>query len=104
MLTLDSDDCILVAGAGGFIGGHMVRTLRNAGYRRLRAVDLQPLEGWHQPRGVPLRIRHDGPPRAEPPGGVAEYAPTGRIQIVREVDGESRKASVGMEGSGATGR
>jgi nucleoside-diphosphate-sugar epimerase len=48
MLTLDSDDCILVAGAGGFIGGHMVRTLSNAGYRRLRAVDLQPLEGWHQ--------------------------------------------------------
>ncbi|CCQ74180.1 NAD-dependent epimerase/dehydratase family protein [Magnetospira sp. QH-2] len=43
----DKDDLILVAGGGGFIGGHMIADLRRAGYRRLRAVDIKPVENWH---------------------------------------------------------
>jgi nucleoside-diphosphate-sugar epimerase len=39
---------ILVAGGGGFIGGHLVRRLIEEGHR-VRAVDQHPLEQWHQP-------------------------------------------------------
>ncbi len=42
------DDPILVTGAGGFIAGHLVAELRRLGYRRLRAVDIKPLELWYQ--------------------------------------------------------
>jgi nucleoside-diphosphate-sugar epimerase len=43
-----ADDSILVTGAGGFIGGHLVATLRNRGFTRIRAVDQKPLHEWHQ--------------------------------------------------------
>ena len=38
---------ILVAGAGGFIGGHLVKELIKKG-ARVRAVDLKPLNEWYQ--------------------------------------------------------
>lgn len=41
-------DMIVVAGAGGFIGGHLVNSLREKGFSRLRAVDIKPLEDWYQ--------------------------------------------------------
>ena len=37
----------VVTGAGGFIGGHLVQALVRAGHR-VRAVDLRPLDAWHQ--------------------------------------------------------
>jgi GDP-D-mannose 3',5'-epimerase len=37
----------VVAGAGGFIGGHLVSTLREQG-ARVRAVDIKPLNEWYQ--------------------------------------------------------
>ena len=37
----------LVTGAGGFIGGHLVRDLVAAG-REVRAVDVKPLDQWYQ--------------------------------------------------------
>jgi nucleoside-diphosphate-sugar epimerase len=42
-----SDRPIVVAGAGGFIGGHLVARLRTEG-RRVRAVDIKPLGEWYQ--------------------------------------------------------
>lgn len=42
------DDLILVAGAGGFIGGHLVARLRATGASHIRALDSKPLEQWHQ--------------------------------------------------------
>jgi nucleoside-diphosphate-sugar epimerase len=42
------DNLIVVGGAGGFIGGHLVADLRRQGYRRIRAVDQKPLEDWWQ--------------------------------------------------------
>jgi nucleoside-diphosphate-sugar epimerase len=39
---------ILVAGAGGFIGGHLVADFRRRGYTRLRAVDVKPFDQWYQ--------------------------------------------------------
>jgi GDP-D-mannose 3',5'-epimerase len=42
------NDKILIAGAGGFIGGALVSLLRKQGYRDLRAVDVKPFEEWYQ--------------------------------------------------------
>jgi GDP-D-mannose 3',5'-epimerase len=42
------DDLVVVTGGGGFIGGHLVADLRRQGHRRIRAVDIKPLEEWHQ--------------------------------------------------------
>ena len=38
---------IVVAGAGGFIGGHLVKKLVEEGHK-LRAVDIKPLNEWYQ--------------------------------------------------------
>jgi GDP-D-mannose 3',5'-epimerase len=38
---------IVVAGAGGFIGGHLVRELVRKG-QQVRAVDIKPLTEWYQ--------------------------------------------------------
>jgi nucleoside-diphosphate-sugar epimerase len=41
-------DLILVAGAGGFIGGSLVRYFRGKGFTCIRAVDRKPLPEWYQ--------------------------------------------------------
>jgi nucleoside-diphosphate-sugar epimerase len=38
----------VVCGAGGFIGGHLVRHLIDQGVEVVRAVDIKPLEEWYQ--------------------------------------------------------
>src|SRR5258706_7786397 len=37
----------VVAGGGGFIGGHLVAALRAEGHR-VRSVDIKPVEEWYQ--------------------------------------------------------
>ena len=39
---------ILVCGAGGFIGGHLVAALLKQGQADIRAVDLKPFDEWYQ--------------------------------------------------------
>ena len=39
---------VVICGAGGFIGGHMVKTLLADGVDVIRAVDVKPLEDWYQ--------------------------------------------------------
>jgi nucleoside-diphosphate-sugar epimerase len=39
---------IVVCGAGGFIGGHLVADLRRQGHTDLRAVDIKPFDEWYQ--------------------------------------------------------
>jgi GDP-D-mannose 3',5'-epimerase len=38
----------VVCGAGGFIGGHLIKTLIKNGVQVVRAVDIKPLEDWYQ--------------------------------------------------------
>ena len=38
---------ILVTGAGGFIGGHLIKELLNREYK-IRATDIKPLDDWYQ--------------------------------------------------------
>lgn len=42
------DNLILIAGAGGFIGGSLTRYFHNEGFTRIRAVDKKPLSHWYQ--------------------------------------------------------
>ncbi|MCX6067434.1 MAG: NAD-dependent epimerase/dehydratase family protein, partial [Chloroflexi bacterium] len=46
--NLKKDDLIVVAGAGGFIGGALVRYFQGQGFTNLRAVDKKPLPAWYQ--------------------------------------------------------
>ena len=45
---MDKSDLVVVCGAGGFIGGHLVGRLRTLGYTTIRAIDCKPLSEWHQ--------------------------------------------------------
>jgi GDP-D-mannose 3',5'-epimerase len=42
------NNVVLVAGGGGFIGGHLVSALLRQGDRHIRAVDIKPKSEWHQ--------------------------------------------------------
>ena len=44
----DKSELVVVAGAGGFIGGSLVARLRAQGRTRIRAVDIKPLSEWYQ--------------------------------------------------------
>ena len=46
--STDKDKLVLVAGAGGFIGGWLVEPFIKKGYRNIRAVDVKPFSEWHQ--------------------------------------------------------
>jgi GDP-D-mannose 3',5'-epimerase len=48
MTNLDNNALVVVAGAGGFIGGHLVAELRRLGHRAVRAADIKPAEQWFQ--------------------------------------------------------
>jgi nucleoside-diphosphate-sugar epimerase len=41
------DELIVIAGAGGFIGGNLAKYFRERGFTRLRAVDKKPLYQWY---------------------------------------------------------
>jgi len=45
---MNKSDLVLVTGAGGFIGGHLVAELRRRGHQRIRAVDIKPTTEWYQ--------------------------------------------------------
>ena len=42
-----SREIVVVAGGGGFIGGHLVGALRQQGVP-VRSVDIKPIDEWHQ--------------------------------------------------------
>lgn len=39
---------VVVCGAGGFIGGHLVKSLLDNGANVIRAVDVKPMSEWYQ--------------------------------------------------------
>ena len=45
---MTKDQMIVVAGGGGFIGGHLVADLLRQGYTSIRSVDIKPFAQWHQ--------------------------------------------------------
>ena len=45
---MKKDQLIVVAGGGGFIGGHLVGDLLARGFTKIRSVDIKPLNEWYQ--------------------------------------------------------
>jgi len=45
---MNKTDRVVVTGAGGFIGGHLIADLHRQGYSRIRAVDIKPFDEWYQ--------------------------------------------------------
>jgi nucleoside-diphosphate-sugar epimerase len=43
------NDLIVITGAGGFIGGNLVKYFLEKGFHRIRAVDKKPLYEWYLP-------------------------------------------------------
>lgn len=44
---MNQEDLILITGAGGFIGGHLVKDFLARGYTNIRAVDRKPFSDWY---------------------------------------------------------
>lgn len=45
---MSKDQLVVVAGGGGFIGGHLVADLLRRGHRNIRSVDIKPFDEWYQ--------------------------------------------------------
>ena len=45
---INRDGLIVIGGAGGFIGGALVRHFAQQGFTRIRAIDKKPLPMWYQ--------------------------------------------------------
>jgi nucleoside-diphosphate-sugar epimerase len=60
---LTKHDLIVIAGAGGFIGGSLARYFHDQGFTRIRAIDKKPLPEWYQ-RCAGRREPVHGPERA----------------------------------------
>ena len=46
--VLNTDDQIVIGGAGGFIAGALTRYFHEQGFTRIRAIDKKPLPDWYQ--------------------------------------------------------
>jgi nucleoside-diphosphate-sugar epimerase len=57
-----SSELIVVCGAGGFIGGHLVADLLRQGHHKLRAIDCKPFGEWFQkfPEAENLQLNLQG--------------------------------------------
>ncbi|HEV3025029.1 MAG TPA: NAD-dependent epimerase/dehydratase family protein [Pirellulales bacterium] len=42
------DGLVVVAGGGGFIGGHLVADLLRRGFTNVRSIDVKPIDDWYQ--------------------------------------------------------
>lgn len=45
---MQKNDLIVIAGAGGFIGGSLARYFTDKGFTNIRAVDKKPIDQWYQ--------------------------------------------------------
>jgi GDP-D-mannose 3',5'-epimerase len=54
-----SENVIVVAGGGGFIGAHLVNQLLAEDAGKVRAVDYRPLNKWHQVSGAAENVVAD---------------------------------------------
>ena len=48
VVKVPKSEKILVAGAGGFIGGWIINDLLSKGYNNIRAIDIKPVSNWYQ--------------------------------------------------------
>jgi GDP-D-mannose 3',5'-epimerase len=48
LVSENKEKLVVITGAGGFIGGHLVSAFRAWGYKSIRAIDIKPIEDWYQ--------------------------------------------------------
>ncbi len=53
------NETVVVCGAGGFIGGHLVKSLLQDGVDVIRAVDIKPVDEWYQFSGEVENVQAD---------------------------------------------
>jgi nucleoside-diphosphate-sugar epimerase len=74
---MDKNDRIVVAGAGGFIAGALVRYFHDRGFTNIRAVDKKPLAQWYQRtpgvESLCLDLSEEGNCRAAAAGAAEVY-------------------------------
>ena len=74
---LKKNELIVIAGAGGFIGGNLVRYFLKKGFKRIRAVDKKPLYEWYlrEPgvESLSLDVSNEDNCRRVCEGGVEVY-------------------------------
>jgi GDP-D-mannose 3', 5'-epimerase len=73
---MDSNDRIVVTGAGGFIGSQLVSGLLAQGHQNVCAVDCKPLDEWHQRFDRSQQVQLDLSERA-----ACQYAVKGAMQV-----------------------
>ena len=56
---MGKNQLIVVCGAGGFIGGHLIADLRRQGCTNLRAVDIKPFPQFGPWTNTLRRLRMD---------------------------------------------
>lgn len=44
----ETNGIVVVTGAGGFIGGNLIASLRSRGVPRIRGVDIKDFNEWYQ--------------------------------------------------------
>src|SRR5438552_18290638 len=44
---MNKDKLVVITGAGGFIGGNLVKYFSDKGFTRIRAVDKKPICEWY---------------------------------------------------------
>ena len=53
------DEKVVICGAGGFIGGHLVKSLLDDGVNVIRTVDRKPVDEWYQASTGPENLQLD---------------------------------------------
>lgn len=56
---MDKTGLVVVAGGGGFIGGHLVRHFVENGFSHVRAVDIKPCAQWYQVHDAAENLERD---------------------------------------------
>ena len=88
---MNTNDLVLVTGAGGFIGGHLVAELRRRGHRHVRAVDVKPFG--------PNSAREIGTFSLKTKGATPQEM-TGKFVVLWEKVGNDWKLAVDMWNDG----
>src|SRR5208337_501280 len=57
LVSEQNEKLVVITGAGGFIGGHLVSAFRARGYKAIRAVDIKPLTDLYQRENCEIAAR-----------------------------------------------
>jgi nucleoside-diphosphate-sugar epimerase len=81
-------DHVMVTGAGGIIGGHLVGRLRDLGVGHIRAVDCKSKDEWYQVFDDVENVHaHDNGGREKAPAAICRKVAIDAVDIVEGIAG-----------------